>query len=172
MTLTRPHTLGNLGTWAMMPQYATILVAYDSYPNSYPISIAVSPGFGGASGAFDQLGQELSVTVSDSDRLAGSITGCGNWNTSEVSKGSRDVKGCQGMSRDVKGCQGAGVRLNMGVWLACAWYFGSLERGPCGWSAVRDMLHMLAYAQQGGVGGLITSELVAVELNFPRSKRK
>ena len=53
----------------------------------------------------------------------------------------------QVMSRDVKGCQGAGVRLNMGVWLACAWYFGSLERGPCGWSAVRDMLHMLAYAQ-------------------------
>ena len=62
--------------------------------------------------------------------------GC-NWNTSEVSKESSDVKGCQG----------AGVRLNMGVWLACAWYFGSLERGPCGWSAVRDMLHMLAYAQ-------------------------
>lgn len=77
MTLTRPHPLGNLGTWAMMPQYATILVAYDSYPNSYPIS-AVSAGFGGASGAFDQLGQELSVTVSDSDRLTG-ITGCGNW---------------------------------------------------------------------------------------------
>ena len=42
------------------------------------------------------------------------------------------------------------VRLNIGVFLACAWDFGSLERGPFGCSAVLDMLHMLAYAQQRG----------------------
>ena len=79
----------------------------------------VSAGFGGASGAFDQLGQELSVTVSDSDRLTGSITGCGNWNTSEVCKESSDVKGCQGMSRGGGSLEhGRLARLCVVFWIA------------------------------------------------------
>ena len=36
-------------------------------------------------------------------------------------------------------CEWAGVRLNMGVWLACAWVFGSLERGPQRWSKNRSV---------------------------------
>ena len=82
----------------------------------------VSAGFGGASGAFDQLGQELSVTVSDSDRLTGRITGCGNWNTSEVSKESSDVKGCQGMSRGGGSLEhGRLARLCVVFWIAWTW---------------------------------------------------
>ena len=54
------------------------------------------------------------------------------------------------------GCVRAGVRLNIGVFLACASNFGSLERGPFGWFAFLVMLHMLAYAQHGGLGALIT----------------